>query len=155
MTPEELRWMKKRANAPEVATGAFILNDKNEALLITGPKFRPIWTVPGGHVHKFETIEHCARRELKEETGLKPKKFVWFKTNEELHAVLFGKRRHFIFLDFAARVKGRPTLKLNEEISAWAWLTESQIRRSKGIRTSAKDAYVHLFQLLRARKIKI
>ncbi|MBR4773345.1 MAG: NUDIX hydrolase [Bacteroidales bacterium] len=44
----------------------------NEVLLIRrgNEPFRGCWALPGGFMEMDETIEHCAERELQEETGL-------------------------------------------------------------------------------------
>lgn len=41
-----------------------------EVLLIKQFAHKDSWGIPKGHTHEGESIEHCARRETKEETGI-------------------------------------------------------------------------------------
>lgn len=58
---------------PNVTADMVILNEAGEVLLIKrkNPPFQHHWAIPGGflEVHQ-ETVEQCAVREAKEETGL-------------------------------------------------------------------------------------
>lgn len=51
-----------------VSAAAIIVNDKNEIVLIKGP--RRGWEMPGGQVEEGESIRDAAIRETKEECGL-------------------------------------------------------------------------------------
>ncbi len=51
-----------------LAAGATVFNDQDELLLMYR---RGFWDLPKGKVDDGETIEECALREVKEETGLK------------------------------------------------------------------------------------
>lgn len=51
-----------------VSAAAIVLNDRNELLLIKGP--RRGWEMPGGQVEKGESIKEAAVRETKEESGI-------------------------------------------------------------------------------------
>ena len=50
-----------------IAAGGLVLNEKNELLMIFR---RGFWDLPKGKVDEGETLEQCAVREVKEETGL-------------------------------------------------------------------------------------
>lgn len=56
-----------------VGCGAFILNEKEEVLLQQRNKApeRGYWSIPGGKVEMFETLEQAIKREVEEETGTK------------------------------------------------------------------------------------
>ncbi len=55
-----------------VGVGAFILNENNELLLQKRavPAEKGFWSIPGGRLEMFETLEHAVVRETKEETDL-------------------------------------------------------------------------------------
>ena len=51
-----------------VSAAAIVLNEKNEILLIKGP--RRGWEMPGGQVEEGESLSQAAIRETKEESGI-------------------------------------------------------------------------------------
>ena len=51
-----------------VSAATIVLNDKQEILLIKGP--RRGWEMPGGQVEEGESLKAAAIRETKEETGI-------------------------------------------------------------------------------------
>ena len=51
-----------------VSAAAIVLNNKNEILLIKGP--RRGWEMPGGQVEEGESVREAAIRETKEESGI-------------------------------------------------------------------------------------
>jgi ADP-ribose pyrophosphatase YjhB (NUDIX family) len=56
--------------------GAICVNKKGEVLLVKGRQSN-LWSFPKGHCKRNERDEDCARRELKEETGLTaPERYV-------------------------------------------------------------------------------
>jgi ADP-ribose pyrophosphatase YjhB (NUDIX family) len=86
---------------PQPVAGLFILNKKNQLLLIKSHKWQngKIWSVPGGRVEIGETIEHAAKRESIEEIGLKVKFIKVFTVFDAINPRNFYKKAHFIFLE--------------------------------------------------------
>ena len=58
---------------PMLTADCVVINDRNEVLLVRrgNEPFRGCWALPGGFTEMDETLEHCAVRELEEETSLK------------------------------------------------------------------------------------
>lgn len=57
---------------PMLTADCVVLNDRNEILLVKrgNEPFKGCWALPGGFMEMDETIEHCAVRELEEETSI-------------------------------------------------------------------------------------
>ena len=58
---------------PMLTADVMVVRSGNEVLLVRrgGEPFKGCWALPGGFMEMDETIEHCAVRELEEETGLR------------------------------------------------------------------------------------
>lgn len=57
---------------PMLTADCMVVNDRKEILLVRrgNDPFKDCWALPGGFMEMDETIEHCAVRELEEETGI-------------------------------------------------------------------------------------
>lgn len=58
---------------PMLTADCVVVRSGSEVLLVQrgGEPFKGCWALPGGFMEMDETIEHCAVRELEEETGLR------------------------------------------------------------------------------------
>lgn len=58
---------------PMLTADCMVTNSRGEVLLVRrgNDPFKGCWALPGGFMEMDETIEHCAVRELEEETHLK------------------------------------------------------------------------------------
>lgn len=54
----------------EIAAGAVVLHPQSDRVLLLHERAEDRWTLPKGHVEPGESLEQCARRETREETGL-------------------------------------------------------------------------------------
>lgn len=113
---------------PEPVVGCFILNDKNELLLVKSYKWPGVWVVMGGHVEMGETIAQTCERECLEEVGLDVKFDQVLEPVEFIYSPDFHAKKHFIGLQSVCRVVGstKPVID-NDEIQEARWfpLTEA------------------------------
>ena len=95
--------------------------DDVEVLLIRRGRnpFRGRWALPGGFVDEDEPLEHAARRELEEETGIR--------TTVTLKQIgAFGDpgrdpRGHTVSVAFAAILKNKPQVEGSDDAKDAAW----------------------------------
>lgn len=107
---------------PEIATGVLIYNQKNKIFLGTGKKHNHLWTIPGGHVKTGETLEMCARREIKEETGYEIGHLNFTMIQESIFKNdCPGK--HYVFVNYFASLMGGSLMLDASEFSQGRWLT--------------------------------
>ncbi len=102
---------------PKVVVGCFILNDKNEILLVRSYKWADKWVVMGGHVEWGETIAQAVVREVKEEVGLEVEFTKVIEVAEFVLDPSFHAQKHMIALQSECHVVGDATPKIdNDEV---------------------------------------
>lgn len=110
----------KELRRPGVGVGVFVVNN-GKVLLLRRQRSHGAgtWCLPGGHLEFGESLEDCAVRETREETGLtvRDPKFVAI-TND-----LFGKEnKHYITIFMKARyVSGTPRVNAEKEMTDVGW----------------------------------
>lgn len=112
---------------PRVIVGVVIMNDDGDILLGKGNKWDGKWTIFGGHVEYGEALEAAVIRETKEETGLDITDVRFLGLQESIFDPKFHKKRHFIYLDYAARGNGEPIF--NEEFSDAKWIKPADLEQ--------------------------
>lgn len=111
-----------------LAGGGLVYNEQNELLMIFR---RGYWDLPKGKLDEGETIEACAVREIKEETGLitvELGKLLAITLHEYFDQYLGEeviKETHW----FLMKVQGKPALipQTEEDITAIEWVNADQL----------------------------
>ncbi|MCM3338487.1 NUDIX domain-containing protein [Paenibacillus sp. MER TA 81-3] len=88
---------------PRVGVGAVIINDSNEILLVLRARHpeKNTWSIPGGKVDLYETLEDTVVREVMEEVGLQVQVQRLLCTAETIDA---GREDHWISVIYETRV---------------------------------------------------
>lgn len=108
---------------PRVGVGVMIQNKNNEVLLglRKGSHGAGEWSFPGGHVEFGETIFETAKRETKEETGLKVANFKLISVFDEMR-YLKSDRKHYLGLGVLAKYPGgEPRIIEPDKCEKWCW----------------------------------
>ena len=130
------------------AAGGVVHNSKNELLFI---RRWNIWDLPKGKVNRHETVEHCALREVEEETGVSglrisgslPASFHFYFYKERL----FLKKTYWFLMETSFTGTLKP--QLEEDITEVKWLDLPQCRRAfeetyRSLRDNLKTAVCEL-----------
>lgn len=97
---------------PKVGLGVYILNEKNQILLMkrASDHGHGTWCPPGGHVEFGESFFDCAKREAKEESDLDILETEIIGTTNDIH---LDEQKHYVTLHVKA-LKWAGTPKIME-----------------------------------------
>lgn len=126
---------------PVITAGAFIYNQEGKIFLMRSQKWSNKLTVPGGKVELMEKIEDALKREVKEETNLSIEEIDFLGYVEFVDPPEFsGSMRHFIGLDFKARVINEGEEKVDgREGHEYMWLTPEEIIKRDDVEKSCSE----------------
>ncbi|MBQ9677542.1 MAG: NUDIX domain-containing protein [Prevotella sp.] len=108
---------------PCAATAAFIVNDRQEILVVRRAKEPAKGTLdlPGGFVDMYETAEEGMRREIKEETGLDIDKIEYLFSSPNVY-LYSGLGVHTLDMDYLAHVSADVSVKADDDAEACLWI---------------------------------
>lgn len=112
--------MNRSPDRPRIGIAVLILRD-GEVLLgqRLGGLGAGTWAPPGGHLEFGESIEDCARREVREETGLE---LVELARGPYTSDVFAAEGRHYVTLFMTARAAaGDPRALEPDKCARWQW----------------------------------
>ena len=117
-------WTDKKTNEYwHESVGVFIFNLENKALFFERTIYPFAFTIPAGHLDVGETADVAIKRELKEETGIKPDKITLFLEEDVIgDKCRRGADNHRWHL-YVARVKKDQNIKINDEGTRPVWLS--------------------------------
>ena len=85
------------------------------------------WCFPGGHQDFGETMEECAKRELREETGINAKKLKLISIADEMRYIK-SDGKQFVNVGFLAQDSdGEPQVMEPEKCIEWKWFDLDQL----------------------------
>lgn len=126
---------------PCSATAVFILNSRNEMLVVRRAKEPAMGTLDlvGGFVDMYETIEEGMRREIKEETGLDVGEMTYlFSTpNQYLYS---GMLVHTLDADFLVRVPDDVKPQAADDAADCLWIAPENVNPADFGLTSIRRA---------------
>ena len=126
------------------ATAAFIVNDKDELLVVRRAKEPAKGTLdlPGGFVDMHETVEEGMRRELKEETGLDIQEIQYLFSSPNVY-MYSGMGVHTVDMDFLVRVHGDSIpITAADDATEARWIPINKVNPAEFGLTSIRNAVI-------------
>jgi 8-oxo-dGTP diphosphatase len=111
---------------PQVGVGVIIVRDGKVLLgLRRGSHGAGSWALPGGHLEWGESVESCARREVKEETGLD---LGAVRQGPYTNDVMAAEGKHYVtcFVE-AVALAGEAQVLEPTKCERWAWFAWSDM----------------------------
>lgn len=112
--------MENRKNIPRIGIGCVV--EKGEKVLIgkrKGSHGEGVWAFPGGHLEFGESVEACAKRELREETGLEA---ISVHLGPWVENVFEGENKHYItILVYIEEYEGELRNVEPHKCEGWEW----------------------------------
>ncbi|QGA80198.1 NUDIX domain-containing protein [Candidatus Nanohalobium constans] len=121
------------------ATGALILNDRNEIFLMKSPKWENQWLVPGGKVEKGDSMKETIRKEIREETNLEVTDIEFLEVKDGGNPDDFERDTHFIFLNFVCRAESEDVELDQREAVEYKWIDPREALNSINLNNSTAD----------------
>jgi len=128
---------------PCSATAAFILNEKDEMLVVRRAKEPAKGTLdlPGGFVDMEETVEEGMRREIKEETGLDVDEIQYLFSSPNVYQYS-GMGIHTLDMDFLVHIKGDCPVKAADDAAEAIWIPLNKVKPEEFGLTSIRNAVI-------------
>ena len=101
--------------------GGILVSERGNLLLVKTRKWSNKFGLPGGKIDYGETMEEAFRREIHEETGLGVTEVEWLTAQDAINHPQFREPRHFILINYIARVAGEPEPHGNYESQQIGW----------------------------------
>ena len=133
---------------PCSATAAFIVNDRDEMLVVRRAKEPAKGTLdlPGGFVDMGETVEEGMIREIKEETGLDVTNIEYLFSSPNVY-VYSGMGVHTLDMDYLVRVHGSvPAIKAADDAAEALWIPIAQVNPAEFGLTSIRNAVIRFLE---------
>lgn len=129
---------------PCASTAAFIINDKEEMLVVRRAKepAKGTFDLPGGFCDMYETVEEGMRREIKEETGLEVDHIEYLFSSPNVYEYS-GMGIHTLDMDFKVRVRGRlPDIQAADDAEEAIWIPLNKVNPADFGLTSIRNAVI-------------
>lgn len=122
--------MRQYPDRPILAVGAVVVRDGKVLLVLRGTEpGRGLWSLPGGVVHRGETLRAAVVRELREECGIEVAVSESAEVVERMIPDVEGRLQyHYVILDYRARWL-RGELAASEEVEDARWVDPGDLDR--------------------------
>jgi len=112
-------------NRPKVGVGVFVFQEGKVLLgKRKGAHGTGLWAAPGGHMEFGESVEETARRELLEETGLRP---LSIRTGDWSNDVIDETKHYITLFAVVDRYEGELQLLESQKCEGWSWFSTDSL----------------------------